>query len=75
MPVAAFGHPFRHLFIAATALWNAEVGQETFKRERILHTVKRSEAFRHLWPYVQRLQRAADAIFENDAVGRGLFVG
>jgi hypothetical protein len=63
------------LLITATALWDAEVGQETFKRERILHTVERSEAFRHLWSFVQRLQHAADAIFENDAVGRGLFVG
>lgn len=63
------------LLISATALWDAEVGQETFKQERMLYTVERSEVFRHLWSFVQRLQHAADAVFENDAVGRALFVG
>ena len=60
---------------AATALWAAEVGQETFKRQRTLHTVERSEAFHLMWSFVQRLQRAGDAVFENNAVLRGLFVG
>ena len=63
------------LQMAATALWDAEVGQETFKRQRSLHTVVRSEAFHGMWSFVQRLQHAADAVFENDAVLRGLFVG
>jgi len=58
----------------ANALTDAEVQHEYKKRIRLRITVQRKRAFIHMWSFVQRIQLAADVVFAEDEVKRGVFV-
>jgi hypothetical protein len=63
------------LLDTANALTDAEVQHEYKKRVRTRLTAQRKRAFLHMWSFVQRIQLAADVLFAEDEVKRGVFVG
>lgn len=59
----------------ANHLLEAEVQQETYKRLRTERAVVRSQTMRHMWGFVQEVNKAALVVFANDPVVQGLFGG
>jgi len=62
------------LMDTANALYDAEVQYQLKKRLRVRTTILRKRAFVHVWSFVQRIQLAADVLYAEDEVQRGLFV-
>ncbi len=60
------------LLDTAIALTDAEVQHELKKRLRVRTTLLRKRAFEHVWSFVQRIQVAADVLFAEDDVVRGV---
>jgi len=57
----------------AMALLDAEANHEDHKRLRVMATVQRKLIFLRMWDFVQRVLRAAEVVFSDDGVKRGLF--
>lgn len=53
---------------------DAEVQYQIKKRLRVRTTILRKRAFVRMWSFVQRIQLAADVLYAEDEVMRGLFV-
>jgi hypothetical protein len=60
------------LLDTAIALTDAEVQHELKKRHRVRTTLLRKRAFEHVWSFVQRIQLAADVLYAEDEVVRGV---
>ena len=57
----------------ANTLETANLEQETFKRERLALTQQRVLAYNALWEFAQTVSSAADNVYSEDEVKRGLF--
>jgi hypothetical protein len=62
------------LLDTANVLIDAEVQHEFKKRIRVRTTIQRKRAFVRVWSFVQRIQLAANVLYAEDEVMRGLFV-
>jgi hypothetical protein len=58
---------------AATAITDAELVQERFKREILQATIQRNDLYSTMWGFPQAVNAAADVIFAAQPTKRGLY--